>query len=137
MTLGPLKTDYTGALNTALDSAFNAGKSFVSANTGWTEVPPVYPATDPTYIPKYLTSECISAAVKGQKSFIVFIETSYSPEALRLKGDLLNAYLNGIKTQLENVELINSSTKIPIEVTVSLDTAVVGVNKIKFSFTFA
>lgn len=109
-----LKTDYTNQLNTSLGDAELAGIMFIINNK------------------TLLSSSLISFASSGQKSFIIFIETSYLPEALKLKGNLLNAYLKGAKDELTNTEGFTST-----EVVLSLDTSVVGVNKIKFSFTFA
>jgi hypothetical protein len=112
-----LKTDYTTNLNSALSDAFTAGGVFVATNL------------------TTLSSSLVAAAQLGQRVFTVVIATSYSFDGLRLKGDLLNSYLSGIKTQLE-VEQINAITKIPIEVTLSLDTSDTLTNKIKFNFTF-
>jgi hypothetical protein len=108
-----LKTDYTGALTSALDAAFAAGDAFVVTNL------------------TLLSSSLITAANSGQNAFTVFITTSYLPESLRLNGNLLKAYLAGIYARLAAQGIYHT-----YEVALSLDTSTVGTNKIKFNFTF-
>jgi len=109
-----LKTDYTGQLSTSLSDAELAGIIFISSNRN------------------LIQSNLINFASSGQKSFVFFIETTYLPEALKLKGNLLNSYLKGAKDELTLTEGFATT-----EIVLSLDTSVVGVNKIKFSFNIA
>ena len=108
-----LKTDYTGALNTALTDAFTNGTALVTANL------------------TTLSSGLTAAAANGQSVFTVFVTTAYLPEALKLNGTLLKAYLAGVYAGLTAQGIYHT-----YEVTLSLDTSTVGTNKIKFSFTF-
>jgi hypothetical protein len=116
-----LKTDYTGTLTSALDAAFAAGNTFIS---------PTLPInTNANYTT--LSAALITAANSGQNTFTVFIATSYLPEALKLNGNLLKAYLAGIYAGLAAQGIYHT-----YEVALSLDTSTVGTNKIKFNFTF-
>jgi len=112
-----LKTDYTTNLTDpvtgALPKAFNEGSAFVTTNLA------------------LLSSSLTTAAAAGQTTFTVFITTSYLPEALKLNGNLLKSYLDGIYAGLTAQGIYRT-----YEVTLSLDTSTVGTNKIKFNFTF-
>ena len=108
-----LKTDYTTALNTALTTAYENGKTFVTTNSA------------------VISSGLTSAAAQGLSTFTIYVTTIEAPETLKLAGDYLKAYLAGIYAALY-AEYIYQA----LEVTLSLDTSTVGTNKIKFYFTF-
>jgi len=110
-----LRQDYfestTGIQNQLLD-AFTNGGTLVSANM----------AT--------LSQGLITAASQGQTTFTVNIITTFKPTALRLKGILLQAYLDGIKDALA-AQNIYSFECVP-----ALNTGDQMTTSIDFNFTF-
>jgi hypothetical protein len=110
-----LKTDYLDGSNgftQQMADVFDQGKAFVAANAG------------------ALTAALQLAASKGQKKFIVTLETSFEPANLRLNGLHLQTYLAGISTALADEDVYN------YEVTLSLNTSVTTTTSIDFSFSF-
>jgi hypothetical protein len=111
-----LRSDYydnpTTGLQAQLADAFTNGGAFVVANQ----------AT--------LSSALTTAASQGKTSFTVTIATTFKPTALRLKGLLLDAYLDGIMAALYDQGLYS------FECAPSLNTSDVTITSIDFVFTF-
>jgi hypothetical protein len=110
-----LKTDYLDGANgftMQMADVFDQGKSFVATNVA------------------ALTSALQTAASKGQKKFVVTVETTFEPANLRLNGLHLQTYLAGIQTALADQDIYN------YEVTLALNTALTTTTSIDFNFSF-
>lgn len=110
-----LKTDYLDGSNgftQQMADVFDQGKSFVAANMS------------------ALTSALQLAASKGQKKFVVTVETTFEPANLRLNGLHLQTYLAGIQAALADQDIYN------YEVTLALNTSLTTTTSIDFNFSF-
>ena len=110
-----LKTDYLDGSNgftQQMADVFLQGKAFVDTNIGT------------------LTSALQTAASKGQKKFVVTIETNFEPSNLRLNGLHLQTYLSGIQSALLDQDVYS------YEVSLSLNTSLTNSTSIDFTFSF-
>ena len=110
-----LKTSYLDGSNgftQQMADVFAQGEAFVAANL------------------TTLTNALQSAASKGQKKFLVTIETIFEPANLRLNGLHLQTYLAGIKAALASEDVYE------YEVSLSLNTSLTTTTSIDFSFSF-
>lgn len=110
-----LRQDYfdglTGLQNQLLD-AFTNGGTFVTTNL----------AT--------LSSGLQTAASQGKTTFVITIQTTFKPTALRLNGLLLAAYLDGIS------DALNAQNIFAFECEPTLNTSDISTTSIDFNFTF-
>lgn len=111
-----LRSDYydnsTTGLQAKLADAFTSGSTFVSASQ------------------TLLSNALTAAAEQGKTSFTVTVPTGFKPTALRLKGLLLDAYLDGIMAALYGQGLYS------FECAPSLNTSNTNETSIDFVFTF-
>ena len=110
-----LKTDFLDGSNgftQQMADVFAQGKAFVSAHSG------------------VLTTALQTAASKGQKKFVVTIETTFEPANLRLNGLHLQTYLAGIQAALSDEEVYS------YEVSLALNTSLQTTTSIDFIFSF-
>jgi len=94
-----LRTDYTGALDTKLQEAHDAGVTFI-ATTNLV----------------FIGTEIANAAASGLKDFTISLTPTFQPTDLRLEGNLWSAYQSGVLGALAVEGIMNN------EVGASLDT---------------
>jgi hypothetical protein len=108
-----LRTDFTGATDTALAAARAAGVTFI----------------DTTNLAA-ITSAMAAAAAQGKRAFTLSYSVTYQTEDLKLLGPLWEAFETGI-TQALAVEDIMGN-----EVTVSLNTSDTVTTRVDLAFDF-
>ena len=108
-----LRTDYTGALDTALASARAAGNTSVTV-------------TNLAAIMAGMTA----AAATGSKTFTVTLTATFQPVDLRSEGPLWLAYKSGILQGLASEDLMEG------DVTVAIDLSDTVTTSVSLSFTF-
>ena len=109
-----LRTDYTGGLDTAFNSAIAAGNDFV------TSVPNL----------AVISVAMAAAVVKGEKDFTYTGVVSFQPEDLRLEGPLWEAFKSGV------LEGLASESILQTEVTITLNTSDQLTTKVDIAFSF-
>ena len=102
-----LRTDFTGAIDTKLAEARQAGYDFVKV----------------TNIAS-ITSDMATAAGQGKKQFTLNYTATYQPSDLRLQGDLWRAYQSGIREALGNEDLMLNEVAISLNTSDSLTTSI-------------
>ena len=107
-----LRTDYGGALDTALASAKTAGIAFVTSNLS------------------SISTSMQNAAVQGKKSFTITLPVTFQPDDLKLYGPLWYAYSSGVEYQLGVEEIYNN------EVSVELNESDTNALQLDLSFSF-
>ncbi len=108
-----LRTDFTGATDTALALARASGVTFV-ATTNLAAI----------------TTEMASNAAQGKRTFTLNYDVSFQPDDLRLLGPLWKAFQTGVIQALAVEDIMNN------EVTVSLNTASTSSTSIDLTFDF-
>jgi len=78
-----LRTNFTGALDTKLVEAHDAGVTFIATTNL-----------------AFLTTQMATAAASGLKKFTVNLNPSFQPTDLRLGGNLWYAYQSGVLSAL-------------------------------------
>lgn len=95
-----LRTDFSGALDTKLAQARQAGYDFVKVTNLAS-----------------ITTDMATAAGKGQKKFTLNYAVAFQPSDLRALGPLWEAFKSGVTEALANEDIMVN------EVTVKLNTA--------------
>jgi hypothetical protein len=108
-----LRTDYTGALDTALAAARTAGNTSVTV----------------TSLVAIMTAMA-AAAASGTKTFTVTIPTIFQPVDLRSEGPLWLAYKSGILQGLASEDLMEGDVEVAIDLSDTISTSV------SLNFTF-
>ncbi len=108
-----LRTDYNGALDTALLASRAAGKTWVITTNS-----------------AAITTALVAAGTAGKKVFTFTAGADFQPADLKLLGTLFEAHKTGILQGLAEQDVMNN------EVTVSLNTAYASTVKIDLYFTF-
>lgn len=108
-----LRTDYTGALDTKLAEAREAGRTFVVADNL-----------------AAISAALVAAANQGEKEFTFTQTLSYQPQDLRLLGPLWDAFKTGMYQGLAEEDLMQNEATISLNTSDQLSTKV----DIKFSF---
>jgi hypothetical protein len=107
-----LRSDYGGALDTALLTAKAAGVTLITTNL----------AT--------ISTEMQNAAAQGKKTFTVTLVVSFQPDDLKLEGNLWSAYSSGVESQLIAEEVYSN------EVSVTLNVSDTNQLQLDLNFTF-
>lgn len=108
-----LRTDYNGALDTALLASRAAGRTWVVTTNS-----------------AAITTALVAAGTSGKKVFTFTAGVDFQPTDLALLGPLFEAHKTGILQGLAEQDLMGN------EVTVLLNTADASTVKIDLSFTF-
>jgi len=108
-----LRTDYTGAIDSALAAARTAGNALI--------------VTDSLAA---ITAAMIAAANTGTKTFTVSLTATYQPIPLRTQGPLWLAYKSGIIEGLASQDLMEGDVAVVIDLSDTVTTSV------SLNFTF-
>jgi hypothetical protein len=108
-----LRTNYTGALDTALGTARLAGYTLIH-----------------TTVNGLVASTMAAQAAKGNKTFTFTTTVSFQPADLRLLGDLWEAYKSGVMEALHSDDIMDN------EVDVALNTSDQTTTSIDLNFHF-
>jgi hypothetical protein len=107
------RTTYTGALDTKLAQARQAGSDFISVTNA-----------------AAITTGLTDAANKGQKKFTLNYSVSYQPSDLRLLGPLWEAFKTGVEQALASQDIMGNEVTVALNTTDNLSTTV----DLKFTF---
>lgn len=107
-----LRSDYGGALDTALLTARDAGTALIVTSNA------------------SISTQMQAAAAQGKKEFTITLSVSFQPEDLRLEGSLWEAFKTGVEFQLAQEELYSN------EVSVELNTSDTMNLQLDLSFNF-
>jgi len=108
-----LRTDFTGATDTALAAARAAGVTFIATTNLAT-----------------ITTEMAAAAAAGKRSFTLTYVTTYQSADLKLLGPLWRAYQSGITQALAAEDIMLN------DVIISLNTADASTTYVDLAFDF-
>ena len=102
-----LRTDFTGAFDTKLAEAREAGYDFIKI----TNIAAI-------------TTAMATVAGQGKKQFTLNYTVTYQPADLRLKGDLWRAYQTGVTEGLASEDLMLNEVTVSLNTSDSLSTSV-------------
>lgn len=119
-----LRTDYTGALDTALALARGTGYNHFHNDAADSDL------SGTPGIKDTITADMASAAAQGLKTFTLTYIVTFQPNDLRLGGPLWSAYQSGVREALYSEDLMGN------EVVVNLNTSDAAILQVDLVFTF-
>ena len=102
-----LRTDYTGALDTALSASRLAGFESITITSLAS-----------------ITTQMATAAAAGLKTFTITLAVAHQPTDMRSEGPLWDAYRSGILQGLYSEDLMGSDIEVVIDLSDTLVTSV-------------